>query len=422
MAAGSREIEFGDNPVQTVTLGGDDSIDLIDIDSIDGAGVTVAISGLDGGDRVELANDVALTGGVTINVESGAEQDNPIILSLEDVDITTNALTFGADIEAARIEATGDDASSIADLVLDNDDTELLELAGDQALTIVDVSVADSGALETIDASQADGGVTIGEYNTTTSEFDDWVYFLSVTDYDGSSAADLLGLDGVGASANIDLAGGDDILDLGDSVSTIILGGSVVISAGSGADVVDLAHAEIGNSAADTLTVDLGAADGAADKLVVNEVTTGTDNKLTVQNFEAGVDTLDVSANGTDFVVIANGSASTSVGVTDSDTTGTDVELQYGLNVVSEALSVDDLTVSADVAAALAVDVSYAADGDDVYVMVNNGTDAALYMFADDPTAGIAADGSEATLVAVFEGTPDMTAIADSSTSFVDFA
>ena len=81
------------------------------------------------------------------------------------------------------------------------------------------------------------------------------------------------------------------------------------------------------------------------------------------------------------------------------------------------------MTVSADVAAALAVDVSYAADGDDVYVMVNNGTDAALYMFADDASdGGIAADGSEATLVAVFEGTPDMTAIADSSTSFVDFA
>ena len=305
MAAGSREIEFGDNPVQTVTLGGDDSIDLIDIDSIDDASGTVAISGLDGGDRVELANDVALTGDVTINVESGAEQDNPIILSLEDVDVGTGTrLTFGADIEAARIEATGDDASSISNLVLDNDDTELLELAGDQALTIVGVSPSDSGALETIDASQADGGVTIGEYNTTTSEFDDGVFFPSVTDYDGSSAADLLGLDGVGASANIDLAGGDDILDLGDSVSTIILDGSVVISAGSGADVVDLAHAVIANSAADTLTVDLGAADGAADKLVVNGVTAGTDNKLTVQNFEAGVDTLDVSANATGFVVM----------------------------------------------------------------------------------------------------------------------
>lgn len=435
MPDGAREVEFATNAVSRVTLDGDDGIDLIDVDVVElGAqggpdGDDFTITGLDAGDRVEIANEGEIEGNVLLYTESGSEMDNPLIVSLESVTITgeDGVLRAGAEagrgqLEALRLEATGPDASSVDRLGLFDSGVEYLQIAGDQHLTIKDIS--GTGRLAKIDASQADAGVTIGDYNAENAEFDDFVDLPSLTDYDGSSAADLLGLSGTGDDANIDLAGGDDILDLDDDDLT----GDVVISAGSGADVVDLTDAELATDA--TLTVDLGHHDEDVDSLILGEdlgdgvgilrddVAYG-DGFVTVQNFEVGTDTL--TLNGLSNSRSPDGE---NVAVLDAPVLGEDpIVLENDINIIAGALTVDDLTNADDVLDELGSLYEYDGPNDEVYVLVNDGADSALFFFNSDNNGSVALDESYVTLVAVFEDTADMTGMADvSGTSFVDFA
>lgn len=114
------------------------------------------------------------------------------------------------------------------------------------------------------------------------------------------------------------------------------------------------------------------------------------------------------------------GTELTTVQAVDADTTGTDPELDAGLNIVTDVLDVD-LSEASDVAEALAADYTVE-DNAVVYAMFTDGSDTVLY--AIDDTAGTTTgeiDEDDLTLVATFEDVSDMSALAGSSTSFVDF-
>ena len=391
IADGATEVEFDGMRVSSVELPGDDGLDVIDVDLVYDGDDKLDINGLDGGDRVEIANDRAIED-IDLKLVSTAEVGSPLVVSLEGVTVDDKLQVEGA--KALEIEATGAGPTTVDRISL-SDLTEELTFTGDQHLTINNINGDD--ALTKIDASQASGGVTIGE-------LDDPDAIDALTDFIGSSADDLLAVDKIGDDVSIDLGAGDDHLLLADSG----LSGANVISAGPGADTIDLADARV-EDAGNTLTVDLGANDGDADHLILGDdnanlrSNSAEDNFVTVQNFEVGTDLLDLMA------------------VTDSGvgalTTGG--ELTNGLNII-QSFDVSDLTDPAVVSSELRSEgYEFVNSDDEVYAIVSDGTSSALYHFEDDGGANIANDGDEASLVAVFEGIADMSSLTADNVDFI---
>jgi hypothetical protein len=386
------EVEFGDKSVRSVELSGDDNLDVIDIDVVhDDA--TLDVTGLDGGDRVEIANDGTIEA-IDLKLHDTAEVGSPLVVSLEGVTVNDKLQVEGA--KAVEIEATGDGPTTLDRIQL-SDLTEELSLTGDQHLTINSINGDD--ALTTIDASQASAGVTIGELNDPDA-------IDALTSFIGSSANDSLALDAIGDDVTINLGAGDDhlLLDTSD------ISGANVILAGPGADIVDLSDARV-EDAGNTLTVDLGANDGDVDQLILGDdnanlrSNSADDNYVTVQNFEVGTDQLDLMA-------VSN----PGVGVMASPG-----DLTHGVNIIQDVtVSSGDLTDKTAVSVALRnAGYEYDSSDDEAYVIVNDGTSSALYLLEDDGGANIASDGDEASLVAVFDGIADMSGLSASDVDFI---
>ena len=394
IADGATEVEFDGMRVSSVELPGDDGLDVIDVDLVYDGDDKLDINGLDGGDRVEIANDRAIED-IDLKLVSTAEVGSPLVVSLEGVTVDDKLQVEGA--KALEIEATGAGPTTVDRISL-SDLTEELTFTGDQHLTINNINGDD--ALTKIDASQASGGVTIGE-------LDDPDAIDALTDFIGSSADDLLAVDKIGDDVSIDLGAGDDHLLLADSG----LSGANVISAGPGADTIDLADARV-EDAGNTLTVDLGANDGDADHLILGDdnanlrSNSAEDNFVTVQNFEVGTDLLDLmEVDYEDVRIVSPG------------------ELAHGVNIIQSfevPFEVSDLTDPEAVSSKLrGAGYKFVDDDDEVYAIVSDGTSSALYHFEDDGGANIANDGDEASLVAVFEGIADMSSLTAGHVDFI---
>ena len=400
IADGVTEVEFGGKRVSWVELPGNDDLSVIDVDLVhngtgDGPGDddTLDITGLDGGDRVEIANDGDIEK-IDLELLDTADVGSPLVVSLEGVRVNDELQIDNA--EAVEVEATGAGPTILDEIALKNDTIELT-LTGDQHLTIYKVSGDD--ALTKIDASQASGGVTIGD-------LEDPDAIDALTDFIGSSADDLLAVKNLGEDVSINLGAGDDTL----LVEDFEFSGANVISAGPGADTIDLSDSRVAGSG-NTLSIDLGANDGDADHLILGDrnanldSNSADDNFVTVQNFEVGTDLLDLMA----------------VTVTDPGvgalTTGG--KLTNGLNII-QSFDVSDLTDPAAVSSELRSEgYEFVNSDDEVYAIVSDGTSSALYHFEDDGGANIANDGDEASLVAVFEGIADMSGLTADHVDFI---
>ncbi len=389
----SGELEFGDPEVKSVVLKGDnDDIDVIDIDNVyDDDDLT--IENLDDGDRVEISNSDPINN-LTLDPH---DSDGSIIVSLEG--LTINEVLEVGKASEVSIEASGSSESSIAALDL-NDDAKTLKLEGEQRLSIIEFSKEDG--LEQVDASGSNAGITIGDFDGTTLLSDGATGLRDLNDFDGSDFNDVLAVDNIGDDADINLGEGDDVLILQDDG----LEGSILIFAGLGADIVDVSDAQADGDT--TITIDLGS-DTDADTLILGDDNANLnsdsedDNFAVIQNFIVGTDKL-----------VIQGVASDGVATSASD------DLDNGVNIHTDALSGDiDLTDAEAVSDALASVYNYDNAGESTYVLVNNGTDSALYFFEDDDDSGLADDGDEASLVAIFEDVPDMSSLAASHVEFI---
>ena len=389
----SGELEFGDLEVRSVELeGGGDNIDLIDIDNVyDDDDLT--IENLGDGDRVEISNSDPINN-LTLDPH---DSDGSIIVSLEG--LTINEVLEVGKASEVSIEASGSSESSIAALDL-NDDAKTLKLEGEQRLSIIEFSKEDG--LEQVDASGSNAGITIGDFDGTTLLSDGATGLRDLNDFDGSDFNDVLAVDNIGDDADINLGEGDDVLILQDDG----LEGSILIFAGLGADTVDVSEAQADDET--TLTIDLGS-DTDEDTLILGDDSANLnsdsedDNFAVIQNFIVGTDKLVIQG------VASDGVATSASG-----------DLDNGVNIHTDALSSDiDLTDAEAVSEALASVYNYDNDGESTYVLVNNGTDSALYFFEDDDDSGLADDGDEASLVAIFEDVPDMSSLAVSHVEFI---
>lgn len=389
----SGELEFGDLEVKSVVLKGDnDDIDVIDIDNVyDDDDLT--IENLDDGDRVEISNSDPINN-LTLDPH---DSDGSIIVSLEG--LTINEVLEVGKASEVSIEASGSSESSIAALDL-NDDAKTLKLEGEQRLSIIEFSKEDG--LEQVDASGSNAGITIGDFDGTTLLSDGATGLRDLNDFDGSDFNDVLAVDNIGDDANINLGEGDDVLILQDDG----LEGSILIFAGLGADIVDVSDAQADGDT--TLTIDLGS-DTDADTLILGDDNANLnsdsedDNFAVIQNFIVGTDKLVIQG------VASDGVATSASG-----------DLDNGVNIRTDALSGDiDLTDAEAVSDALASVYNYDNAGESTYVLVNNGTDSALYFFEDDDDSELAEDGGEASLVAIFEDVPDMSSLTASHVEFI---
>ena len=166
--------------------------------------------------------------------------------------------------------------------------------------------------------------------------------------------------------------------------------GADVITAGAGADFIV--------SGKGTDTIDLGAADGDADNVVLYLTADGGD---VISNFEAGTGTDTITVAGS---ILANGTPSqTLASITKTGTIGAnDVFVE-----ITSATDAGGADSAAEIATFLAnLVLTNVASGDKVVLAVNDGADTYLWHFTEDATAGI--QSGDLALIAKLVGVTDI--------------
>jgi len=297
--------------------------------------------------------------------------------------------------------------------------------------------------------TQSNATLTISNGGTTADDlfvgkFDiDRMETLTITASDiGSAAADEVTLDEIESDhmtdlvvvaneevivTNVDLLIGDTLdftgADNGVAVTVSDAATALTITMGDGNDTVTMTKDE----AAETVTVDLGAGnDTFVSTDEADTITTGTgidtvtmqgnatddDNIITDFTAGAGGDVIDFVTSGVTQTGTGGEITLTALGTIAGAVTG----LANGATIVNVAYTgaLTEAAVATDLAAETIVSF---ADGDDNYIIIDNGTDTGIFLFIDAGTAAIAA--AELTLIATLQGVDDSTTLV--AANFADF-
>jgi len=185
------------------------------------------------------------------------------------------------------------------------------------------------------------------------------------------------------------------------STGTISLATAVDGTNSTDVDVVDLgAGADFVHTSGGIDTIDLGAADGAADTVYILNLTEGAD---VISNFEAGSIGSDVIKFAGDLLNNGSSEASTLVSIANTGATA-DNRVFFEITTATAAGAAD--TAAEIVTHLTGVTLTSIASGDDVVFAVNDGTDTYLWQFTEDGSAGIQAD--DLTLVGELAGVTDI--------------
>jgi len=251
---------------------------------------------------------------------------------------------------------------------------------------------------------------------------------LTLDEIEGDHMTDLVVVaDGEVIVTDVDLLIGDNIdftaADSGVAVTISDAATALTISMGDGNDTVTMTK----NEAAETVTVDLGAGnDTFVSTDEADTITTGTgidtvrlqgdgnDDDNIISDFTAGAggDILDFATSAVTQTGTGGEITLTALGTITGAVTG----LANGATIVNVAYTgaLTEAAVATDLAAETIVSF---ADGDDNYIIMDNGTDTGIFLFVDAGTAAIAA--AELTLIATLEGVDDATDLV--AANFSDF-
>jgi hypothetical protein len=297
-------------------------------DTLKGNGGADSLSGGAGNDGITAGGGAdTVTAGLGIDTIALAETSP----AADVVQITAGALGTAGDNDAKFITNTSasavddrgeitlsgfdaglDTLSITATLVADfNHTTDLLVSAPAASGTGTNANNVDSFVANTLFIA-LDGDAAVNDSDDIVVTFSDF----KLSGVNQLGAADLLTAADIDQSIvyNITAAAGATAIVTGDLADTIVGAAGVdTISVGAGADTITIGDNE------DLDVISLGAADGAADNIVLNVDTNPNDatDVITINNFEAGLgtDTLDIGA-----VALKNGSVNIGAGVAATNT------------------------------------------------------------------------------------------------------
>jgi len=367
-------------------------------------GVTNILAAAASGAGLDDANGLTFAGAGY----SGTDDTVTITLSTVQRAMSTGAMTLNG-IENINIVVSGDgdeDTATINGLTNNAINTMTVTSSGFGATTtgtdIVLGSVGDgANGMTSFDASGADTGVSVTLADMAASS--------SVT---GSAYRDTIDLTGSAGGAIVSAGGGNDILTAAAGGDTIYgeggndtlngAGGADTLSGGAGNDIID------GNAGADTITT------GTGIDTIIRNGDGSTDGSDTITDFTAGTggDIIDLQTNGAEDTDTGSEVTTTSFGTIAGATTG----LANGITVVNVTYT-GDLTAAAVATDLAAESIVSFADGEVSYIIIDNGTDTAIFEFADAGTAAIAA--GELTLMVTLSGVSDATTL--TAANFADF-
>jgi hypothetical protein len=376
--------------VETIRIGDVANSVIVDLDNV--AGVTTIRQSMGTASNVTTIRDVAVTATTVDFIGTGVVSGNLAADAIVmDYDSTTDVALTTVNLNNGGVATSGDITVQTGSA-----------FNGADAVTI---TAADWGT-GTGDAVTL-GTVTMSKANTVTINSNTDVS-LTIAGIGGAAATDrLTTVDMSGSDAGITLtitSDDDSDVTLGDGADTFTGGaGDETISGGTGADIID---AQAGN---DTITLG-----GGIDTVRVNFGGEGTD---TISDYAAGaggdvfdfLGTSDVAnsvTNKTSFSIQANANNTATQLVNGL----TIIDNNDGANVSAASLSTTDVaTYLADTdGAGVGTDAIVSDNGgitDDVYVIVSDGVDSALFFAENDTNAAIAS--GELTLIATFQGISD---------------
>ena len=242
------------------------------------------------------------------------------------------------------------------------------------------------GELAALLAAAIEADADVGQFVTTTATGTTTGTLRVVADIDGNFTNIALTETGNSATQTVSTTSGEVRTDGTNSTDVD------VVDLGAGADFV---HTSGGID-----TIDLGAADGAADTVYILNLTEGAD---VISNFEAGSVGGDIIKLAGDLLNNGSAEASTLVSIANTGATA-DNRVFFEITTATAAGAAD--TAAEIVTHLTGVTLTSIASGDDVVFAVNDGTDTYLWQFTEDGSAGIQAD--DLTLVGEIAGVTDI--------------
>lgn len=387
------------------------AIDTVVVDKITDQKIVVTGSGLTGNKvQTVLTDATGATDSVSIEVKNGT---GPLI--------TGTLALVAADIETVNLKASGLATTVDLSAISMTDTTKYAKVVvtGDKALTIS----ALNANVNAIDASgMTTGGSVVQSARSGTS----------AADYKGTDGNDTFimanGADVIAAGAGTDtlyiaynqVLGGlsVDLSATGDQVTTF--NGSANAAVQSGFENVNLSNingtfgAEItANSKGSTITgtknndqINLGAGSDT-----INFLTASGNGSDTITGFTKGTTAGDVlNVSGLASLVgsgTAGGVASTNlvyVGATNAVTKGDTAVSKVVVIGAADNAATDWNNVVSKISGALTISADTTAGNATTTVLISNGTDTRVYLFADDATSNTTVESTELTLVGTLSG------------------
>lgn len=298
-------------------------------DTIDGGAGDDLISGGTGSDILTggIGNDIFWLAngefGATESINGGADNDTILLTNATTVNFSANTisavetLTGSSGADTVTMSAAQWAAFNAINLAGDSDTLNIM-VSG-----TVNISAASTTAVSNVEAGNVTGSGGADTLTLTGAQLDAIIQANGTIDFAGgsdtialtSTSTDLNGLSdarlvnvetvsaaGASAGVTINLGNQTEAMTITGSASgdaiTASTGTGTVINAGAGADTVTINAAALTSR---NWTVDLGNADGAADKIVFNHdgVGVGNDTVVTVSSFNVAQDKIAIAVGGT---------------------------------------------------------------------------------------------------------------------------